>query len=54
MIGRLQGEPPDGGQADVDAGRRQAFVLQFDPVLLDSGLVELAARLILEPDEELL
>src|ERR1019366_5454212 len=52
VVGGFESQPADGRQADVNAGGRQALGLQLRAVLLNGGFVELAARVVLEPDQE--
>src|ERR1019366_4037290 len=53
VVRGFESQAADCRQADVDAGGCQAFDLQLCTVLLNGGLVELAARLVAEPDQEL-
>ena len=53
VVGGFKSQAADGRQADVNAGGRQAFDLQLRTVLLNGGFIELAFRVVAEPDQEL-
>ena len=53
VVGGFKSQAADGRQADVNAGGCQAFDLQLRTVLLNGGFIELAFRVVAEPDQEL-
>src|ERR1035441_10637820 len=52
VVRGFKSQAADCRQADVNAGGSQSFGFQLRPVLLNSGFVELATRLVAEPDQE--
>src|SRR6185369_8787773 len=53
VVSGFKSKAADGRQADVNAGGCQAFDLQLRTVLLNGGFIEFAARVVAEPDQEL-